>query len=99
MAFIGGVPSEVRDESGIRVGVAVCLVEQIDVVAAGALVQVLVDERLALVLVLGFQGVRLGLCSADDHHIGDEVVGHRMSDHRNENGEDEYEFFHGDIGL
>lgn len=35
--------SEVSDESGIGVGVGVCLVEQVDVVAAEALVQIIVD--------------------------------------------------------
>ena len=79
---------EVSDERGIRVGVAVRLVEQVDVVAADACIEVLVDEGPALVFVLGFQGVRFSLRSADDHHIGDEVVGLRIIDHREEDGED-----------
>ena len=48
------------------------LIEQIDEVAACTRVQVVVDDRPALILELGLVTVSLALVARDDHHIGDE---------------------------
>ena len=48
------------------------LIEQVYKVAACTRVQVVVDNRPALILVLGFVTIGLALVARDDHHIGDE---------------------------
>ena len=59
------------------VGVGFRLVEQVDVVAAGAGVEILVDDRPSQRLVLGLQFGRLGLVASDEHHVLDERRGPR----------------------
>ena len=84
-AFVGEIEAGDEGEVGRVFEVVRRLVEQVDVVAAGAaaLVQVLVDDRPALILVGGFEAVHLAFCATDEHQVGDEFHGPGTSESGN----------------
>ena len=63
---------ETRDGCATASRTFIRLIEQVYKVAACTRVQVVVDNRPALILVLGFVTIGLALVARDDHHIGDE---------------------------
>ena len=65
---------EARDGRATASRTFIRLVEQIDEFAARTRVQVVVDDRPALILELGLVVVGLALVTGDDHHIGDESL-------------------------
>ena len=78
-AFVGEIEAGDEGEVGRVFEVVRRLVEQVDVVAASAaaIVQVLVDDRPALVLVGGLEAVHLAFRASDEHHVGDELASPR----------------------
>ena len=63
---------EARDGRATASRTFIRLVEQIDEFAACTRVQVVVDDRPALILELSLVTIGLALVASDDHHIGDE---------------------------
>ena len=63
---------EARDGRATASRTFIRLIEQVYKVAACTRVQVVVDDRPALILELGLVTVSLALVASDDHHIGDE---------------------------
>ena len=61
---------EARDGRATASRTFIRLVEQIDEFAARTGIQVVVDDRPALILELGLVTVGLALVASDDHHIG-----------------------------
>jgi len=72
MIVISRFEIESRDGRAAVARAVIRLIEQVYKVAACTRVQVVVDNRPALILVLGFVTFGLTLVARDDHHIGDE---------------------------
>ena len=72
MIAISRFEIEARDGRVTASRTFIRLVEQVDEFAARTCVQVVVDDRPTLILVLGFVTVGLTLVARDDQHIGDE---------------------------
>ena len=71
MIAISRFEIEARDGRATASRTFIRLVEQIDEFAARTRVQVIVDDRPALILKLGLVVFGLALVASDDHHIGD----------------------------
>ena len=65
---------EARDGRATAFRTFIRLVEQIDEFAARTGIQVVVDDRPALILELGLVTVGLALVASNDHHIGNKVL-------------------------
>ena len=63
---------ETRDGRATAARTFIRLVEQIDEFAARTGIQVVVDDRPALILELGLVAIGLTLVAGDSHHVGDE---------------------------
>ena len=63
---------EARDGRATASRTFIRLIEQVYKVAACTRVQVVVDDRPALILELSLVTIGLALVASDDHHIGDE---------------------------